>query len=593
MSFPIRKVTVIFGLLLAIATLGAPASRGDAPILDPNEGWALPNSTGIVGSQNALFSESSGFATSSALFGNGKPSNGQFDPTCTSTTDSKCSFSNFTFTAQIPVCQSSSDQNCIESIGATDQNNKDYPGVFSTYYPKKAQNEYVGNPAWNLPSGVSGSLFTIPGVTGPAGNLYYTSLVLLGHGGDQQTPKVTLDDVSASITPVQLQDITAQINNNKRWCKSPGSTCNDGYNFIDAAQNGNPVWGIAGNLGADGIHNCVATSSEENSCAQKEAFPSGFNFYLKARFTLAPTGWLHGRMFNPNISLTQSNGVTELVVSAAPVAVPTVFKAYLWKDMPADLQALYDPNSGNYIRGGGGGFGRTAGTTDPLARAFTTAPAPFSATAIPQLTAWLPSVNNTAVALPHLWTFRSLTAKELASANQCFANPSQLNGIVTTNSTVYSPGPPTFDKEAGNLNYQVAAPHFTNTGEVFSGTYDLVMRSPVARCVYGFSNAPIKASISVLSATGAPEVATTVVGEKDGWLHLSANGFEFSAPTIAVTLAQDAPVVAPAPVAVQPAPAPKVVIMQRKSSILCTKGKISKTISGIAPKCPAGFKVKK
>ncbi len=139
------------------------------------------------------------------------------------------------------------------------------------------------------------------------------------------------------------------------------------------------------------------------------------------------------------------------------------------------------------------------------------------------------------------------------------------------------------------------APHFTNTGEVFTGTYDLVMRSAVARCIYGFSSAPVKASISVVSATGSPEVATTVVGEKDGWLHLSANGFEFSAPTIAVNLTQDAPVVVPppaAPVANTPV-TPKVVTPQKKASIVCTKGKMSKTISGITPKCPAGYKVKK
>jgi hypothetical protein len=423
-------------------------------------------------------------------------------------------------------------------------------------------------------------------------------LVLSGSGNDQQTPKVTLTDVSASISPVQLQDISSQFNENKRWCKSPGGICNDGWNFIDAAQNGNSVWGLSNGSGEDGIHNCVAASWEENSCAQKEAFPSGFNFYLKARFTLPPTGWLHGRMFNPNISLTQSNGITELVVNAAPVAVPTVFKAYLWKEMPPELQALYDPTSGDYrygSRGGGGGFTRTAGTRDPLARAYTIAPAPFNPSAIPQLTAWLPSVNNTAAAVPHLWTFNSLSSDELASANQCFTDPSQLNGIVTTNSTVYSPGPPTFDKAAGNLNYQVAAPHFTNTGEVFTGTYDLVMRSPVARCVYGFSTAPIKASISVLSATGSPEVATTVVGEKNGWLHLSANGFEFSAPTIAVNLTQDAPVVAPAPDVKTPASTPAVPVKTviKKIVITCVKGKSSKSVTGLAPKCPSGFKLKK
>jgi hypothetical protein len=187
-----------------------------------------------------------------------------------------------------------------------------------------------------------------------------------------------------------------------------------------------------------------------------------------------------------------------------------------------------------------------------------------------------------------------LTPGELRSANKCFSDPSQLNGIVTTNSTVYSPGPPTFNKDEGNLNYQVAAPHFTNKGDAFLGTYDLVMRSAVARCVYGFSKAPIKASISVVSATGTPQIATTVVGEQDGWLHLSANGFEFSSPTVSVKLAQDAP--APE-IKIEPIPEPSVAatitpVVSNKSTIKCSNGKTIKSVTGIKPTCPKGFKKK-
>jgi hypothetical protein len=313
---------------------------------------------------------------------------------------------------------------------------------------------------------------------------------------------------------------------------------------------------------------------------------------------------LHGRLANPNISVTQSNQVTQLVVSAEPVAVPTVYKPYLWAEMPAELRALYDPKTGNYIRGGGSGFGRSEITTNPLLRASTTAPNPYSKSAIPELTAWLPYVDNKASSLPHYWIFNSLAPEELNGANACFTNPSQLNGIVTTNSTVYSPGPPSFDKSAGNLNYQVAAPHYTNAGDVFRGTYDLVMRSSVARCVYGFSNAPIKATISVLSSSGSPQIATTIVNEKEGWLHLSANNFEFSAPTVSINLAQDAPapVAAPTPMptpsasstpAPVPTPSTSAKPVTKTITLTCLKGKSTKIVTGIAPKCPIGYKVKK
>ena len=229
-------------------------------------------------------------------------------------------------------------------------------------------------------------------------------------------------------------------------------------------------------------------------------------------------------------------------------------------------------------------------STDPSLRAWTIGPAPYEQTAFTQITAWLPSADNTAVALPHYWSFRTVTAGELQGANQCFSDPSQLNGIVTTNSTVYSPGPPAFDKNEGNLNYKVAAPHYTNTNEVFLGTYDLVMRSSVARCVYGFSKAPISATISVVSANGAPQVATTVVGERDGWLHLSANGFEFSSPTLRVKLAQETPASAPsasAPTAPAPAAAPA---PSKKLTIKCAKGKTIMSVSGSKPVCPKGYK---
>ena len=162
----------------------------------------------------------------------------------------------------------------------------------------------------------------------------------------------------------------------------------------------------------------------------------------------------------------------------------------------------------------------------------------------------------------------------MEGSSTCFNDTSRVTGIVTTNSTQYSAGPPAFNKATGTLDYQVASPHFGTTGDVFKGSYDLVMRSDVARCVYGFSKAPINATLSVTSADVTPQIATTVVGEKDGWLYLQAKNFEFSAPTVTAKLTQDAPV--PAPV-VKPA--------QKK--ITCVKGKVLKVVTTAT--CPKGY----
>jgi hypothetical protein len=110
------------------------------------------------------------------------------------------------------------------------------------------------------------------------------------------------------------------------------------------------------------------------------------------------------------------------------------------------------------------------------------------------------------------------------------------------------------------------------------------MRSDYARCLYGFTNAPVAASISILSADGTSQIATTVLGERDGWLYLSANNFTFSSPTLKVKLTQ-----ASAPKAPPSAP---VQTGASKKTISCIKGKVVKKVTGANPKCPTGYKKK-
>jgi hypothetical protein len=71
---------------------------------------------------------------------------------------------------------------------------------------------------------------------------------------------------------------------------------------------------------------------------------------------------------------------------------------------------------------------------------------------------------------------------------------------------------------------------------------------------------------------------------------MSAKGFTYSAPTIKVKLSQDVP--APAPSAT-PTPSPIAKpAAAKKTSITCVKGKTSKKVTAVNPKCPTGFKKK-
>jgi hypothetical protein len=62
------------------------------------------------------------------------------------------------------------------------------------------------------------------------------------------------------------------------------------------------------------------------------------------------------------------------------------------------------------------------------------------------------------------------------------------------------------------------------------------MRSDTARCLYGFSKAPLSATVSVTNDKGNKTMATTVVSEKNGWLKMAAYGFTFSKKTIKVKI---------------------------------------------------------
>jgi hypothetical protein len=114
---------------------------------------------------------------------------------------------------------------------------------------------------------------------------------------------------------------------------------------------------------------------------------------------------------------------------------------------------------------------------------------------------------------------------------------------------------------------------------------------------------------------GANEsVATELLNEKNGWIYLSAAGFTYSEPLIRVTLFQDpeptptptpTPIVTATPtptptptpeptVAASPSPSPTPVVKQasKKSTITCVKGKLTKKVTGVNPKCPTGYKKK-
>jgi hypothetical protein len=341
-------------------------------------------------------------------------------------------------------------------------------------------------------------------------------------------------------------------------------------------------------------------------CFMQEDFLTGTKMSLSLRVDNRVTGWLFGRMSETRVSVspidTQSNLLTvEGTAQSIPTLVGYVKKAELDKypaiktkfqetcTMPGFYTTCAKMLESDFFDGSLGS-GRDRFQDFNLFES--------------QMQAY--SGSDLDFKKDTNWSFGSTSYRGPTSGNgSCFADLTKLLGLVTTNAPVYESGPPNMTN--GSLTYKVAGAHLKADGTLFKGTYDLAIRSDVARCIYGFTSAPIQASISVISTDGSTtEVATESVSERDGWMRLSAANFTFSSPTIRIKLSQSAPIAvatktatstsptaAPAtpttttPVIVKAAPTKAV-----STTITCVKGAAIKKVTSANPKCPVGYKKK-
>jgi hypothetical protein len=505
---------------------------------------------------------------------------------CTSLSDANCSTAaSVSYVATLPVCDSPDSSNCLVGISAISPSGVEVQGKFSRAFPTKGWTDYPADQSSNLPAGASPSLFTLPGVTNGGGtDTYLVNFQAQGHR-NKSDAKFLTNQVLATISPVTIQ--------------------NGNYGRMHAFDaTGRRADCVAANLpcglsvdGGSNMDDKACASLDDSACALKQAFPAGYRFKLVVNLGNTPVGWFHGRIKSPDLSIINNTNGVQISVAAEPVTVPTVGIAVNRFTLPQNMQDFYkngtQTESWNWGEVGPHGF-----------RNQLSLPPPSSQAAFDQFKLWSSYFNDKASATPTVWNFQTLELN--SDSSSCFQNSESLIGIVTTNAMMYSGGPPSFNKSEGVLEYIVGSPHYKATGDVFQGTYDLQVRSDVARCLYGFSAAPVKASLTVTSESGAANVASTAVTESGGWLRMAAYGFTFSNPTIKVKLTQEAPtpVATPMPVATpeptpsaapttQPVgPAPQPTVVAKKITITCLKGKTTKTVTAVKPVCPTGYKRK-
>jgi hypothetical protein len=485
---------------------------------------------------------------------------GNMQPVCTGFNDPVCIaeinarrgnwWSNIAFAP----CKTADQQSvCVEAVRI-----KNSDGTYRNLTLKKVipGNYWPADPNIGLPEGSAPSIWIDPKESNQnKGYLVAASSAISTNTRDSTVKNVSLTSFQASISPFET-------------IAEPGTT---GFGVTT-------INGVRKFSGGFGPH-CIWADTGE--CGVQSEFAPDTRLQLVLHLPTQISTWLLGRMRDPEISVESLSknpdlykDISRVSISADSVEIPMIAAKVDLADMSEEQKKYFrDPKNNlgkpefpNNLRGYDG-IG-TASSYDLAFEMYDLFKKQWP--------------KNAQLMLPR-WSVRSLMGTTRNFAQCANTSPGKFQGVVTTNASIYQGSPPSFDGDS--FNYKLAGVHQKTNGDVFQGSYDLVLDSKFARCLYKFSSAPIKASVSITNAEGSSNIATSTFTEKDGWMKLSANGFTFSSPKITVRLEQEKVDAIPTPTAtIKPVPVQK--------TITCVKGKVIKKVKAVAPKCPAGYKKK-
>jgi hypothetical protein len=333
---------------------------------------------------------------------------------------------------------------------------------------------------------------------------------------------------------------------------------------------------------------CVQNTSR-SYCMKVSTFPKDVRFRVtlrldKAAASLNSDRWFVTRTSNPTLDVKESSPYRTIVIEGAPVVVqvPTInlprdkevvfafTKSWLTTlgKSSSDLNAMIQNQSDSLMMGNGYiEVANSAGSTKIFAGW-----EPFMKYgSVKQLTGWNFTNAGSSLASPTLQLKLSGCPKT-----------KNIPGFVSSNSTAIEPGPPTFNTSEQTLEYRVAAPHLTESGSKNSGTYSLYVSSDTAKCLWGDNLSSGKASVSILSDDGTTQIATSTFRSDSKGLFFNVSGFHYSTGTIKVRIDNQGVKSVPSAQRAKPL----------GNTIACVKGKLTKKVTAVNPKCPPGFKKK-
>lgn len=140
---------------------------------------------------------------------------------------------------------------------------------------------------------------------------------------------------------------------------------------------------------------------------------------------------------------------------------------------------------------------------------------------------------------------------------------------------------PKWNAVTQSIDVGLTAPHFNVDGTVQKGYFEATVTKAMGKCLWGIDlGTKSEAKMSITYSTESGQEIRTVTGKFDGENYiLFAANFHYSSPKISFKLQN-----------IQPVEVKPVEVKNKIKSIVCIKGKLKKTVKGIAPKCPSGYK---
>ena len=301
----------------------------------------------------------------------------------------------------------------------------------------------------------------------------------------------------------------------------------------------------------------------EGTYADSLNFPSQIEFRVTVRMNFLSKRigkWAVGRIAKPSVSTKNER----LIISGSPVSYPKAYSLLSSRNECSDrlskVFSQYFPFAGNLC-------------WDEKARGIENSAPNISA--LPFFDAISGQVNQSGSS--QRWTFSTVQPKNFD--NSCLSTEDF--SLASSNAMLYSTQPPVWNKDEGTLSYRIASPHVDESGQINKGNYSLALPKSVADCLWKFDVSKGSATISITNSSGVQNIMISTIRSTPGWIYFDASGFTFSSPEIKVKFLPPAS-----------AASANALSQLKKTTITCIKGKVTKKVTSVSPKCPAGYKKK-